>query len=238
MTPVGEILVSLMDDVRLGLSLPELLCRDACRKLPISAAGIALMNRDGVIESMVGSDERAETLEELQLTLGEGPCVDAFTTGRLALHPDVAARGAERWPAYARAVLDMGVQALFSFPLRIGGIRFGALDMFRDETGRFDDDEFSLALHYVDAAVQILLYLQANDRAEPVDEPLSDGSRRSLEVAFRGHPEVHQATGMVSIQAGVGLIEALLLLRAYAFANERTVPEVARDVVELRLTFK
>ena len=42
---------------------------------------------------------------------------------------------------------------------------------------------------------------------------------------------VHQATGMVSVQRGVVVDDALALLRAYAFAEDRPVGDVAADVV-------
>ena len=228
--------MSLMDRVSADRSLPELLCQDAHNTLPISAAGIALMDANGVIEMTVGSDERASALEELQISMGEGPCMDAFATGRLAFYPDISAQGVERWPGYARAVLDLGVEGVFSFPLNVGGIHLGALDLFRDESGRLDDDDLRRAFDYVDVAVLILIHLQAIDPHNPSE---GAGSRvdRPLDLAFRGHAEVHQATGMVAIQAGVGLTEALLLLRAHAFADDRSITEVARDVVARLLSF-
>ena len=48
---------------------------------------------------------------------------------------------------------------------------------------------------------------------------------------------VHQASGMVAVQLGVSVGEALLRLRAYAFANDRLLAEVAEDVVGRRLRF-
>jgi hypothetical protein len=48
---------------------------------------------------------------------------------------------------------------------------------------------------------------------------------------------VHQASGMIAVQLGVGVGEALVRLRAYAFANDRRLTEVAADVVGRRLRF-
>lgn len=236
MTPVSEILMSLMDHAHQDLSLPELLCQDACRRLPISAAGIALMNDTGAIEMTVGSDERASTIEELQLSLSEGPCLDAHATGRLVIHPDLGALALELWPLYTPAVLALGVRAIFSFPLRIGGIYLGVLDLFRDAVGRLDPHELEWALHYVDAAVMVLIHLQSMDRAGPRGESTT-GIEGPVELAFHGHPEVHQATGMIAVQAGVRLNEALMLLRARAFAMGRPISEVAHGVVSGQIRF-
>ena len=236
MTPVSEILMSLMDHARQDLSLPELLCQDVCRRLPISAAGIGLMNEMGSIEMAVGSDERASALEELQLSLSEGPCLDAHATGRIVIHSEVGARAHERWPLYTPAILAMDVRAIFSFPLRIGGIHLGVLDLFRNKVGRLEDDQLEWALHYVDAAVMVLIHLQSTERVGPRGEPIA-GGQGPVEIAFRGHPEVHQATGMISVQSGVRLNEALMLLRARAFAMGRPITDVARDVVARQIHF-
>jgi hypothetical protein len=42
---------------------------------------------------------------------------------------------------------------------------------------------------------------------------------------------------MITIQLGIGLAEALLRLRAHAYATGQTVPAVAADVVNRRLYF-
>ena len=49
--------------------------------------------------------------------------------------------------------------------------------------------------------------------------------------------QVHQATGMVTVQAGASIADALAILRAHAFSTETTLAQVAREVVERRLRF-
>lgn len=236
MTPSEEILLSLTQGVRSTATLPELLCQDACRRLRLWGAGIVLMDENGSIELAVGSDDRSTELENLQLTLGEGPCVDAFATGRLVLHSDLRAPGSDRWPVYTPAALELGARGIFSCPLRIGGIRLGVLDLYRDVPGPLDDADLSLALHYADAAVLLVLHLQSGP-AEAVDGAEAQTVVDRLDIEFHGRAEVHQATGMVAVQAGVGLTEALLLLRARAFVESRTVAEVAVDVVDRVIVF-
>lgn len=240
MTGVGDILMSLMDGVREHAGLPELLCRDACDKLGVDGAGVALMDSAGTIERVVGSDERTIELETLQLSLGEGPCVEAFGSGRLVMLGDLAGEGAHRFPIYTPAAREMGIAAMFSYPLHIGAIRLGVLDLFSERAGLLPDETFALALDYVDVAILILLHLQSLDAAAHYRGNGADhdgSSQHAFDVAFISHPEVHQATGMVSVQAAVGLREALLMLRARAFASGRHLHEVARDVVDRKVTF-
>ena len=58
-----------------------------------------------------------------------------------------------------------------------------------------------------------------------------------LDHAVAHRAEVHQATGMVSIQLDISAPEALARMRAHAFVHDRLLIDVARDVVARRLAF-
>jgi AmiR/NasT family two-component response regulator len=64
-----------------------------------------------------------------------------------------------------------------------------------------------------------------------------DGSGGWLDHALAHRAEVHQATGMVLVQLGIGPADALARMRAHAFVNQRLLIDVARDVVDRRLVF-
>lgn len=230
MTTVGEILSSLMDGDLGAATLPELLCRRCAEELGVTGVGMALMTGDGHQGVVAATDGPARVMEDLQFTLGEGPCMDASAAGSPVLQPDVATTGVARWHGFAPAVLDAGIAAIFAFPLQVGGIRLGVLDLYRDTVGNLDDRDLADALSYADAAVLVLLHLQ--NQMEP-----GDGLHPQLADALGNRPEVHQATGMISVQAVVGLTEALLLLRAHAFATDRPILDVARAVVRRKLRF-
>lgn len=235
MDPVSQILMSVMNQVRPGAlreaGLPELLCEEAVRAMPVTGVSIMLMNADGVPGVTAASGLHATEVKDLELTLGEGPTIAAFNEGRLVLQPDLAATGHARWPAFTPAAIEAGVRAIFSFPLQVGAIRLGVLDLYRSDPGGLDDPTLSEALRFVDAALILLLHVQATTQVPPTIE--GDG----IAAAFIASPVVHQATGMVSVQAGVGLAEALVLLRANAFAAERSILEVAADVVAREIRF-
>lgn len=234
MTPAGRILVSLMEHAGTGRPLAELLCADAVRRLPVCGVAIGLATDGGALEPYAASDASVRALEGLQLTLGEGPGIEANAAGHLVQQSDLARTAPASWPGYGPAILEAGVRAVTCFPLRIGGIRLGVMDFYRDEPGVLDDASLAEALHYVEAAVQVLLHLQgvASDRYVGGLPPAA------FEDTFNCQPEVHQATGMVSAQAGVRLADALLLLRARAYAESRSLPEVAHDVVARRIGFR
>jgi hypothetical protein len=202
-----------------GTGLPASLTTACVRSLPVSGVGMALMTDEGPAGIIAATDGAAMELEELQFTLGEGPCVDASQTGRPVLQPDLARTAPLRWPAFAGGALQAGVRAVFAFPLRVGAIRVGVLDLYRDRIGPLSADDLTEALSFADAATLVLLKAQAGSPVRGAVQVLDDRA------------EVHQATGVVSVQAGVGLAEALVLLRARAFADQRPIGDLARDVL-------
>ncbi len=228
-TRVDEILASILARQPRQGSLPDALCAACASALPISGVGLALMTEQGHVGLVSATDARATTMEDLQFGLGEGPCIDASTRGRPVLQPELRRSGPTRWPAFGPAAVEAGIEAIFAFPLQVGAIRLGVLDLYRDTAGPLAPAAFTEALAYADAAVRVLLHLQ--------DEmPLDGGLHPDLGRA-PGRPEVHQATGMIAVQSGVRLADALLLLRARAYSSGTSVTQVALDVVSRALRF-
>jgi len=194
----------------------------------MSGAGIMLMSGDIPTGSICTTNDVSAVIEDLQFTLGEGPCVDAFTEGRPVLEPDLADPIVSRWPAFTPQALVAGVKAVFGFPLQVGAVRLGALNLYRDLPGSLSDEQHADALVMADVASHAVLAMQ---QASP------DGVAPSLDVGAEFHLVVHQATGMVSVQLSVTVGEALIRLRAYAFAHELTLTAVAEEVVGRRLRF-
>ncbi len=206
------------------------LCRAAAAALSGSGAGLSLMAEDGQRGVTTASDAAAERLEELQFVLGEGPCIDAFEGRRPVLVPDLADGGTGRWPIYAPAVHDGGVRAVFAFPLQVGAARLGVMDVFRARPGPLTADELGRALTFAEVAVTVLL--DGQNAANP------GSAATGLVEAVDGRAVLFQAQGMVMVQLGVSLAEALTRMRAHAYAENRPLGEVARDVVGRRLHFE
>jgi ANTAR domain len=180
-------------------------------------------------ETIYVSDQVASQLEELTLTVGEGPGVDAFAGG-LALVADLTApQCLTRWPAFAPAAAQAGVRAVFALPLQIGAIHLGTMNLYRAQPGDLSPEQLADALVLADTACALLL--DAADR----NKSRLDGHQPA--PAGLQHPEVHQATGMIIVQLGVSAAVALVRLRAYAYAHDRRLRDVAADVVARRLRF-
>ena len=201
-----------------------------CRSVTgMSGAGIMLMSGDLPLGSIGTTGPVSALIEDLQYTLGEGPCVDAYKLGRPVLEPDLADPAVPRWMAFTGPALDAGVRAVFGFPLEIGGVRLGALNLFADRPGRLSDDQHADALVAADISAEAVLVMQAKESVGVLAPELEQGSNFQYVV--------HQAAGMVSSQLDVSIAQALVRLRAYAFSHQRLLAEVAADVVARRLRF-
>lgn len=190
------------------------------------------MTEDGVRGATATSDPVSERIEELQFTFGEGPCIDAFASRRPVLIPDLGdlvASADGRWPFYGPAAHAGGIRAVFAFPLQIGAARLGVLDVFRDRVGPLTDAELADALTFADVTVTALLDRQEQRASSGVTDIDADGAE------YRA--EVFQAQGMVMVQLGVTLGEAMARIRAYAYAEDRRLSAVTRDIVARRLRF-
>ena len=222
---VTEILSAVRADVRGDEGLPDSLVRLCARALPVSGVGLALMTDEGPAGTVAASDGGALQLEDLQFTLGQGPCVDASRTARPVLVPDLAESSPRTWPQFGAAADAAGLRAVFAFPLQVGGIRLGVLDLYRDTAGELSRKELADALSFAAAATQLLLDLQAQDTAHGIPSPQAP-------AVLDERAEVHQAVGVVSVRAAVGLAEALALLRARAYIEGRPIGDLARDVLD------
>jgi hypothetical protein len=235
-TPVAElgaVTKALLAIVRDGVDDRELamqICRACVDGLDVDGAAISLLTGSVARQTLAVTDPIAELLEDLQFTLSEGACMEAARTGSPVLVPDLR-QGVEvaRCPVFAAAVMERPpVRAVFAIPLQWGAVNLGVLDLYRREPGPLDDDQLRDAISTAYTAALMMLGL----RTEP-----DHGGAGWLDHAVAHRAEVHQATGMVSIQLDISASAALARMRVHAFVHDRLLNDVARDVVARRLAF-
>ena len=205
------------------------LCVASADAVGVAGAGVILMSGGRALGSVCVSNSMTEAAEEVQYTLGEGPCVDAFRSKAPVMAPDLADPASTRWPGFSEGALAAGVRAAFGFPLLIESVCFGALNLYHDQPGQLSDDQFADALAVAFVASRTVL------RWQSVAGPGSLAWQ--LEHVPMHRAAVQQAAGMVSVQADVSVADAIVMLRAHAFAMNQPISEVATEVVggDLRL---
>jgi hypothetical protein len=200
------------------------LCDPFLLVVPVSGVAISVLATPAAQSTICSSDGTAAHLDELQFDLGEGPSWDALSSRSPSLHSDVQIDGQASWPAFASAVRGSDVHAMYAFPLMVGSLDIGAVDLYSSNAGPLSPGQVADA-----SALAQLTGWQVLRRLLTLG-PDDGGPSRSRR-------EVHQATGMILVQLGISADEASLLLRAHAFSSGRSVKEVANDVVERRLDF-
>ncbi len=204
----------------------ESMCNTCLGLLQVSGVGITLMS--GTNSGPVCStDDRVAALEELQFTIGEGPGLDAHRGGVAISEPRLERSGGERWPTFSPLALGHGTKGVFSFPLASGRARIGVLTLYQNESGALTAEQSADSVAVSTYVTELLLSLQSASRSATLTDTLTDLDAHRAEV--------HQASGMIAVQLGVSVADALLRLRAHAYATNRRSADVARDVVERRL---
>jgi len=197
----------------------KILAAGCAHEAGVDGCGVSVRDSSGNTLTMHATDTVAAALEDLQLTLGEGPCVDVATSGSPVLVSDLRDRSegvADRWPVFLTEASGLGVRAVFAFPVCVGAVFLGAVDLYRAAPGSLNESQLAATLTTVDTIGHHLL---------GVDDPAAGGGSSSYSLT------VHQAAGMVMVQLGSTIEEALMRLRGTAYAAERPVGEVAIDVV-------
>jgi len=208
-------------------------CAAAVAAVEVTGAWLSAARGAEAGHLMRVTDEVSEQLAELHLTLGEGPCLEAAASGGPVLASDLAGReSGRRWPVFALAARQAGAAAIFAFPLRIGAIQAGVMGLYRARPGPLSAAQLGDALIFADTATLLLLDAQDQAAGNPSAESGPGGQPADL-TAHRA--EIDQATGMLTEQLGVGIAEAFIRLRAYAYAHDRRLADLARDIVARRV---
>ena len=207
-------------------------CEAAVTGARVDGAAMVVVSDTNVRDTVHATNRVAAELEELQLTFGQGPSVDAFAVGGPVLVVDLqTSKYSKTWPVFTPAALDSGARAVFALPVQIGAIRLGVLHLHRTRPGALSAQELADALAYAEAAGALLLDAAAGIQPDTIDLPWQQDDPTAH------YAEVHQATGMILVQLGSSAETAFARLRAHAYAQERRLSDVARDVISRRLRF-
>ena len=221
-------------DGRRGETAANGLCEACVELFDVDAAAISLVFDGANVGTLGHSGGPALEYDELQFTMGEGPCLDSVSNRQPVLVVDLADRREVRWPLYGPAMLEMSIRGVFAMPVVVAGEYVGALDLFRADPGHLDDDQLAGAMLAGELAALPMLDLMHSNLVDAATDP---GTDAWAELNTLTRAEVSQATGMLVAQLGVEPAEALVRLRAHAYATGRSATEVARDILDRRVRF-
>jgi GAF domain/ANTAR domain len=192
----------------------------------VDGCGVSIRDTSANRVMVHATNAVAAAIEDLQLTLGEGPCVDVARSGSAVLVADLAdmTEGipSHGWPVFRNEASSLGVGAVFAFPILVGSVALGVVDLYRTAPGVMSRAQLTSTLSTVDSMGRYLLH--ADD----------DGSQQNSPLSL----VVHQAAGVVMVQLDSSIEEALVRLRASAYAAGRPVADIAAEVVQGKIRFR
>jgi GAF domain-containing protein len=217
-----EVADTLVDEFDL-IDFLHMLTDRAAALVDAAAVGIVLTDPRGQLQFMAGSDENVRLLELFQLQTQEGPCLEAFRTGRPVINIDLQA-AADRWPKFAPRATEAGFQAVHAFPLRLRQQVIGAMNVFGAvKGGDFDEADVPVMQALADVASIGLIQERVIRRGEALTE--------QLQGALNSRVVIEQAKGAVAQARGVTVDEAFAIIRSYARSNNQRITDVAHTLV-------
>lgn len=227
--PIHEQLVAAVGGRR-GAAAADRLCEACVALFDVDAAAISLVF-DGASSGTLGaSGAPARVYDELQFTMGEGPCIDSVRHRLPMLAVDLVAE--PRWPAYGPALLAHNIRSVYALPIVVAAEFVGALDLFCGQPGQLAGDALAGAIVAAELAGVTVLDLLDTDLQAAISDP---NSNAWTELNLLSRAEVSQATGMLVAQLGVEPAEALVRLRGHAYATGRSATDIALDILDGRL---
>jgi hypothetical protein len=219
---------SALDALRQAESRPEAFAQPFLDVLPISGAAVSTLGAFLGSETLSATDDLAARLDELQFDLSEGPCWQAVARKRPVLEPALLSPAHKDWPTFAAAAADQGVRSMFAFPLIVGALPVGAVDLYSIPEVSLTNEQCKQAIAMSEIIGRHVLR-KAIREGELADEDAEPGgfSRRV----------VHQATGVVIAQLQVSADDARLIIQGHAFAAGRPMKEIAREILNGAVTF-
>jgi GAF domain-containing protein len=200
---------------------------DRCVELlDADAAGLMLADQRGDLRLVASTTERARLVEQAQLDVQEGPCLDCFTTGAPQANIDLTA-AFDRWPRFCRAAADAGFGGTHALPMRLRGQVIGALNLFTDTPRALSEEHVAIGQAMADVATIGLLH-ERNLHDQTV---LSE----QLQAALNSRVLIEQAKGVLAAHSGLSVAEAFTRMRTHARRHGATLTAVAGAVVEGRL---
>jgi GAF domain-containing protein len=223
---IVQSLIDIADNLVDNFDVVDLLTglADRCvQLLGVSAAGVMLVSPSGELRLVASSNEAMELVELFELQADEGPCLDAFRTGKRVEHENLRS-GTGRWPTFATVALNAGFRSVFALPLRLRDTTIGSLNLFNVGENRMDESDVMIAQGFADLATISVLQHGVVTQAQRVNEQLSS--------ALATRIVIEQAKGVVSERAGVGLGEAFSRLRTYARSHNLNLVDVAQGAID------
>lgn len=193
--------------------------------LGISGAGVSL-GEDNRVRFVTAVNERVIRLEQMQEEAQEGPCTEAFLTGKVVTVPDLRDVSG-KWERYLAVAMDSGLRAAAAIPMMVDAQPIGAVNLYADQPREWSDDELAAAGVLAAMATSYIINASELEKAQRTSEQLQE--------ALDSRIVIEQAKGILAADGRIGMDEAFQVLRRHARSHQADLRSVAEAIVNLGL---
>lgn len=193
----------------------------AKRTIPPAAEVSVTLVRQGKGSPPAATGALASECDAEQYAVGDGPCLQAASTGRVVVVDDLEAES--RWPGFTPKAVDSGARSMVSSPLPMPEGLSGALNVYGVDPGAFDDSWVELAQSF--AAYAVVPISNAQLYASTVQ------LAAQLEEAMASRAVIEQAKGFIMGQRRCSAQEAFEVLQQASQRSNRKLRELAEELM-------
>jgi GAF domain-containing protein len=225
---LGTAFVRLADSLVGGLDVVDILniLVEECKTvLDVDEAGLVLAGAGHELQMMVATSDTSAFLEQAQIKAGEGPCIEAFTSGQVVTIDDI--ERSFRWADFRTTALAAGFRAVHAVPLRLRDDIIGALNLFSITPGALTGQDATVAQALADVAtIAIIQYRAASEQSVVTTQ---------LQNALDSRVVIEQAKGVIAQYSQVSMDEAFARMRTRARSSNSSLRSVAETVIAREL---
>jgi GAF domain-containing protein len=195
---------------------------DACVQVfGVSGSGLMIADAQSILRYAVASDGPGRKLEEIQLEVGGGPCVDAFVRDELIVSEDLA--NDSRWPEVAARVSPLGIRGMLGVPAHLSGLPIGSLDVYLDSPHVWTRAEQRALSSYAEVVGALMeAALTARQAGELADQ---------LNYALEHRVPIERGIGYLMARDRLDHAAAFNRLRRSARNTRRRIGDVAEELL-------
>jgi transcriptional regulator with GAF, ATPase, and Fis domain len=180
----------------------------------IDHAGISVAHHDGIVETKAATSELVHELDELQYSLGEGPCLHAIASDPVVVVQD--ARNDSRWPRFMNAAVERGLRSQLGLRLYLDEHSRGGLNLYSTSSDTIDPETESIAELFASHAALAMGRVRSGE---------------NLSAALASRTTIGIALGMVMERYGMDRNRAFSYLTRIASSSETKLRDVAEHLV-------
>lgn len=193
--------------------------------LEVAGAGVTLAKGDRLC-FVTAVNQAVIEIEQLQEQHQEGPCTEAFSTGKVVTIEDLRTVTG-RWETYRDRALECGFGAVAAIPMTIDSEVLGAVNLYAHSPRLWSDEDITAAGVLADIATSYIINASELEQARRTSEQLQE--------AFESRVVIEQAKGILAADGRIDMDQAFELLRSHARSHNASLRSVAEAVVNLGL---